>query len=48
MLIGTLLFRILFYYHIDDIGPGNPPPSSISVDSKLPMAFRSWLTWDDE
>jgi hypothetical protein len=36
------------FYHIDDIGPGNPPPSSISVDSKLPMAFRSWLTWDDE
>jgi hypothetical protein len=39
--------KIARFYHIDDIGPGNPPPESVSVDSKLPMAFRSWLTWDE-
>jgi hypothetical protein len=31
---------------IQYLGPTNPPPSSITVDSKLPFAYRQWLTWD--
>jgi hypothetical protein len=30
---------------IEHIGPDDRPPSSVEVDSRLPMDFRNWLTW---
>nr|HEX4317927.1 hypothetical protein [Kofleriaceae bacterium] len=33
---------------IDYVGPDNPPPSEVEVDSDFKMAFRTWLTWGGE
>ena len=31
---------------VDHIGPDDVPPRSVEVDSRIPIAGRTWVTWD--
>lgn len=33
------------FYHVEHIGPDDPPPRSVRDEYKLGMDSRTWLTW---
>jgi hypothetical protein len=33
------------FTEIEHVGPGDPPPSSVTDDTGIGMDFRNWLTW---
>jgi hypothetical protein len=38
---GTAVQRL----EIEHLGPDDRPPASVEVDSRIPMSFRTWVTW---